>query len=123
MTEWNYDVTKLPQEEKFLGLWAEDEVHLVMFYDALGDGNKELVIAEGGLEGIETPLAWAPLPDQKLTTVIARAKEIVSQPKTQFGYGDIGDAIVAYLRGDKTEAEAIETLNNLQLDYDRARAR
>lgn len=55
--------------------------------------------------------------------VIARAKEIVIPPKTKFGYGDVGDVLVAYLRGDKTEAEAIESLDNLQIDYERARAR
>lgn len=56
-------------------------------------------------------------------TVIARAKEIVMLPKTQYGYSDIGDVLVSFLRGEKSSSEAIESMNNLNLTYERERAR
>lgn len=55
--------------------------------------------------------------------LLARAAEIVSEPETKYGYGDVGDTLVAYLRGRKTYAEAMWLLECFATDYERARAR
>jgi hypothetical protein len=53
--------------------------------------------------------------------VLFAAREIVTKPPTEFGYSDVGDVIVALLRGEKTAAEALESLRNLNKDYERKR--
>lgn len=55
--------------------------------------------------------------------VLQRAKEIVKPPPTDFGYSDVGDVLVSYLRGDKNYDEAMQTLNGLDEDYAKRRAR
>lgn len=54
-------------------------------------------------------------------TVLYAARAIVGKPPTMYGYGDIGDVLVAYLRGEKTAEEAIETMTLHEQDYERAR--
>lgn len=55
--------------------------------------------------------------------LFTRAKEIVMLPKTEFGYSDIGDQIVCFLRGEKSTGEVIESMNNLAIDYERSRSK
>lgn len=57
--------------------------------------------------------------------VFARAKEIVSpsKPVYVYGYGDVGDVLVSYLRNDIDSDEALERLENLHITYERDRAK
>lgn len=55
--------------------------------------------------------------------VIERARSIVTNPPTKYGYVDVGDVLVDYLRSSATEAEALERLGNLELTYERTRQR
>ena len=53
--------------------------------------------------------------------VVARAKEIVQPAPTQFGYVDVGDIIVSYLREDISEDAALQQLEGLQKFYEEER--
>lgn len=53
--------------------------------------------------------------------VFRAAQQLVVKPPTMYGYGDIGDVLVAYLRGEKTALETIDTMALHDQDYERAR--
>lgn len=60
-------------------------------------------------------------PDTK--AIIAKARAIVKQPPPHFGYSDVGDVLVRYLRTEINPAQALELLAALAVDYDNARTR
>lgn len=51
------------------------------------------------------------------------ARKIVTNPEPKVGYGDIGDVLVRYLRGDITDVQAFEKMSLLDEDYRRQRER
>lgn len=57
----------------------------------------------------------------ELIEVLTLARQIVSLPPTRYGYVDIGDTLVAYLRGDCDAAKTIMLLQGFGRDYARCR--
>lgn len=53
--------------------------------------------------------------------VLIRAKEIVTKSRPRYGYGDVGDLLVSYLREDIGCDSALQKLNWLEQDYQKGR--
>lgn len=55
--------------------------------------------------------------------VLDKAHTLVALPPPEYGYSDVGDVLVSYLRGEATAEQALDTLDGLAIDFARARAR
>jgi len=53
----------------------------------------------------------------ELLTVIEAARATVSTTKPSYGFGDVGDVVVSYLRREATADEAMQRLSGLADDY------
>ena len=53
--------------------------------------------------------------------LVSVARQIVSEPMTLYGYSDVGDTLVRFLRGNVSFSEALDRLEALQVDYTRDR--
>ena len=56
-------------------------------------------------------------------TILNRARVIVSGPPPHYSYGDVGEALVSYLRGERDAKNTMQTLDYLALDYECDRRR
>jgi hypothetical protein len=85
------------------------------------------VVAKMTPDGIPTYARDVPTPtaneQARLLVLMATAKQIVANPPPPFGYVDIGDALVEYLRGRRDADETIQIMNGLAESYDRDRQR
>lgn len=55
--------------------------------------------------------------------VLSKARILVALPPPEYGYSDVGDVLVSYLRGDATTEQALDTLDGYAIDFACARAR
>lgn len=53
--------------------------------------------------------------------VLARARAIVSLPPPYYGYSDVGNTLVSYLRGEQNAPETMQFLDGLAIDFERTR--
>jgi hypothetical protein len=59
----------------------------------------------------------------KVDQVFEYAKKIVGMPVPRYGYSDVGDVLVRYMRNEINKKAALESLSNLNIGYERDRAR
>lgn len=55
--------------------------------------------------------------------IIERARKIVREPVPEYSYVDLGETLVAYLRGECDATATLENLDGLADDYNRLRLR
>jgi len=55
--------------------------------------------------------------------VFEYAQKIVGMPVPRYGYSDVGDVLIRYMRGEILKKGAMESLYNLNTDYERDRAK